>query len=944
MNINKNSLNEAKVFKEINKITTDELSDELLNMFNSTELKNKVNEIESKVNTHISNQTIHISQDDRNAWDAKAPKENPTFTGNVSIPYIIEIDSKDPNSMTTVEWNTIKSKAVSLETLKQYLSYIDSTTGLDHLINFSISGGGTSNTVTTDFKDDSNIVLNLTSVDSTILTGVINPSRLNGFYDIEVTNSSKLGNNDSTYYAPITSPTFKGIPTASTPPTGDSTTRLATTEFVKNKLNEFASEAIGSSEKLAHPQKVTISGLVTGEASSLFDGTAPINIIATELDLSNYTDQLFTEEYKTKLEGIEEGANNYVHPSSHPVSMITGMHSVATSGDYNSLINKPTIPTKTSELINDSNFVTSEAGGQVESAIKDAAGNIITDTYIKNISISNGDLVYTLGNNNSSTVDIRLPADTIEGLANVATSGSFNDLSDTPSFNTVYASGQYGQVLKLNKAANDIIADDNFHVMRIVDNVDDENNYKLIPGDISTIFNSWERFADYNNHFAQTFWKLVDNPVLYADGQNLPDTEDLRNKWTFSSSNNTISNNGNWQAYAGFISPNKITNYTIKIRTKRVDTDDDIIGIVAAYFTDSSGVHHHISMIRQHKTTNGFMLVYDTMNATQFTLYDATAQLVHANNSSAANSYLNVSITKREKSITCQSSVYSPDQNSDYVYSFTWTMPETKPDDWPVEMWNNIQTMMSSEGAQFGVATYSQNQTFTVLSSSGLFADNKIYNIATNTVYDYIDGNYTSIGTIADNVVHRSFLYNNDLGKLYFYVQNGEWYKIATGEGSGSTGGGGTSSSATNDSLGQNISTTYIKSLSYDANKLTYTKGNGTSTDLTISLPVSSITDIATVGKTNSYNDLDNKPTIPTKLSELTNDAGYVKADENNEYTLNTIVSDSITSDTIDTDSLTIGDWKLIPTGNGLEIQYQGITKGTITTEGQIKVSEIIEI
>ena len=40
----------------------------------------------------------------------------------------------------------------------------------------------------------------------------------------------------------------------------------------------------------------------------------------------------------------------YTHPTSHPASMITGLATVATSGSYNDLSNKPTIPTIPSSL------------------------------------------------------------------------------------------------------------------------------------------------------------------------------------------------------------------------------------------------------------------------------------------------------------------------------------------------------------------------------------------------------------------------------------------------------------------------------------------------------------------------------------------------------------------------------------------------------------------
>ncbi len=47
---------------------------------------------------------------------------------------------------------------------------------------------------------------------------------------------------------------------------------------------------------------------------------------------------------KVKLDGIATGANSYTHPATHPASMVTGLSPVATSGSYNDLTNKPSIP------------------------------------------------------------------------------------------------------------------------------------------------------------------------------------------------------------------------------------------------------------------------------------------------------------------------------------------------------------------------------------------------------------------------------------------------------------------------------------------------------------------------------------------------------------------------------------------------------------------------
>lgn len=106
---------------------------------------------------------------------------------------------------------------------------------------------------------------------------------------------------------------------------------------------------------------------------------------------------------KVKLNSIAANANNYTHPSTHPASMITGLASVATSGSYNDLTDKPTIPaasTVDSELSTTStnpvqNKVIKEALddklGKTETAsaaTQDGAGNTISTTYASKADVS----------------------------------------------------------------------------------------------------------------------------------------------------------------------------------------------------------------------------------------------------------------------------------------------------------------------------------------------------------------------------------------------------------------------------------------------------------------------------------------------------------------------------------------------------------------------------
>ena len=167
----------------------------------------------------------------------------------------------------------------------------------------------------------------------------------------------------------------------------------------------------------------------------------------------------------------------YTHPATHPASMITGLSTVATSGSYADLTNKPTIPTVTNDLTNalKSNYDTAYTHSQSAHAPSNAqknsditkaeieaklTGNITTHThsqyltehqsltgYAKTADLST---VATSGSYNDLTDKPTIPpaythptshpASMITGLATVATSGSYNDLSNKPTIPTIPSS------------------------------------------------------------------------------------------------------------------------------------------------------------------------------------------------------------------------------------------------------------------------------------------------------------------------------------------------------------------------------------------------------------------------------------------------------------------------------------------------------------------------
>lgn len=110
-------------------------------------------------------------------------------------------------------------------------------------------------------------------------------------------------------------------------------TGFAGTEHTHNTATATTAGFISASDK------AKLDGIAAGATAYTHPETHPASMI-TETDSRKF----MTAAERTKLAGIAENANNYVHPATHAASMITGLSNVATSGDYEDLANKPTIP------------------------------------------------------------------------------------------------------------------------------------------------------------------------------------------------------------------------------------------------------------------------------------------------------------------------------------------------------------------------------------------------------------------------------------------------------------------------------------------------------------------------------------------------------------------------------------------------------------------------
>lgn len=186
---------------------------------------------------------------------------------------------------------------------------------------------------------------------------------------------------------------------------------------------------------------------------------------------TNFTDYYTKQETDTLLEGKANSVHNHVvsditdFPTiptkvsdlTNDSGYITGVawgditskpsfSDIAISGSYNDLVDTPTIPTKTSELTNDSGYITSVSWNDVTSkpvlsqvaisgSYSDLSGTPTIPTKTSQLINDSG---FLTGSNGLITSVSWSDITNKPNFSKVATSGSYNDLSNKPTIPNVY--------------------------------------------------------------------------------------------------------------------------------------------------------------------------------------------------------------------------------------------------------------------------------------------------------------------------------------------------------------------------------------------------------------------------------------------------------------------------------------------------------------------------
>ena len=534
----------------------------------------------------------------------------------------------------------------------------------------------------------------------------------------------------------------------------------------------------------------------------------------------------------------------------------TSLSSVATSGDYDDLTNKPTIPTKTSDLTNDSGFLTSHQSIKtINNQSMVGTGNITVSTFSGSYNdLTDKPTIPTVGNG------------TITITQGGVTKGTFTTNQSGDSTITLDAGGGSG-----TQVQSDWTETDSTSMAYIL-------HKPTIPSKTSDLTND-------SGFISQI--KTINNESLIGTGNLTIDTfsgdyDDLTNKPTIPTKTSDLTND------SGFVVGSNLA--TVATSGSYNDLSD-----TPTIPTNTSDLTNDSGFINQLKTINNESLI-GTGNITisgggtqvqsDWTETDSTSMsyILHKPTLSTVATTGSYNDLSNTPTIPVKTSDLTND--SGFVVGSNLAKVATTGDyddltDKPtIPTVGNGTITITQGGVTKGSFTLNQSTSATIALDAGgsgggdvtADGDNEFTGNNTFTGETIFDG----ITTMSDITIQNIEFEGNSINTEGVYLSNedeGVETTLSAGSLSMNAMGGGSSLvlsvSVETDENDQTIS---VADINADMTNLRISAGSVTINDADV-LTINDVTPVATTG---SYDDLSDKPTIPTKTSDLTNDSGFL--------------------------------------------------------------------
>ena len=534
----------------------------------------------------------------------------------------------------------------------------------------------------------------------------------------------------------------------------------------------------------------------------------------------------------------------------------TSLSSVATSGDYDDLTNKPTIPTKTSDLTNDSGFLTSHQSIKtINNQSMVGTGNITVSTFSGSYNdLTDKPTIPTVGNG------------TITITQGGVTKGTFTTNQSGDSTITLDAGGGSG-----TQVQSDWTETDSTSMAYIL-------HKPTIPSKTSDLTND-------SGFISQI--KTINNESLIGTGNLTIDTfsgdyDDLTNKPTIPTKTSDLTND------SGFVVGSNLA--TVATSGSYNDLSD-----TPTIPTNTSDLTNDSGFINQLKTINNESLI-GTGNITisgggtqvqsDWTETDSTSMsyILHKPTLSTVATTGSYNDLSNTPTIPVKTSDLTND--SGFVVGSNLAKVATTGDyddltDKPtIPTVGNGTITITQGGVTKGSFTLNQSTSATIALDAGgsgggdvtADGDNEFTGNNTFTGETIFDG----ITTMSDITIQNIEFEGNSINTEGVYLSNedeGVETTLSAGSLSMNAMGGGSSLvlsvSVETDENDQTIS---VADINADMTNLRISAASVTINDADV-LTINDVTPVATTG---SYDDLSDKPTIPTKTSDLTNDSGFL--------------------------------------------------------------------